>query len=100
MSEVILLGAGALLDFSVSVSLDGQPLTAVPDDCQPTALDRANGDVHPEGNPHLQMDPHCMLTIAKALDARLPQTKRTWIKFRGGAYSGANLFAFGSAPRP
>ena len=31
-----------------------------------------------------------------ALDARLPQTKRTWIKFRGGAYSGANLFAFGS----
>ena len=31
-----------------------------------------------------------------ALDARLPQTQRTWIKFRGGAYSGANLFAFGS----
>jgi hypothetical protein len=31
-----------------------------------------------------------------ALDARLPQTRRTWIKFRGGAYSGANLFAFGS----
>jgi GTP:adenosylcobinamide-phosphate guanylyltransferase len=30
------------------------------------------------------------------LDARLPQTKRTWIRFRGGAYSGANLFAFGS----
>lgn len=32
----------------------------------------------------------------RALDARLPQTKRTWIKFRGGSYSGANLFAFGS----
>ena len=31
-----------------------------------------------------------------ALDARLPQTQRTWIRFRGGAYSGANLFAFGS----
>jgi GTP:adenosylcobinamide-phosphate guanylyltransferase len=31
-----------------------------------------------------------------ALDARLPQTQRTWIKFRGEAYSGANLFAFGS----
>ena len=28
--------------------------------------------------------------------ARLPQTKRTWLQFRGGAYSGANLFAFGS----
>lgn len=27
---------------------------------------------------------------------RLPQTKRTWLSFRGGAYSGANLFAFGS----
>ena len=40
---------------------------------KPTALDRANGDVHPEGNPHIQMDPHRMLTIAKALDARLAQ---------------------------
>jgi GTP:adenosylcobinamide-phosphate guanylyltransferase len=32
----------------------------------------------------------------KALLARLPLSKRTWIAFRGGAYSGANLFAFGS----
>jgi zinc/manganese transport system substrate-binding protein len=40
---------------------------------KPTELDRANGDVHPEGNPHLQMDPYRMLTIAKALDARLAQ---------------------------
>jgi len=31
------------------------------------------------------------------LTAHLPQTKRTWLQFRGGAYSGANLFAFGSA---
>ena len=31
-----------------------------------------------------------------ALMARLPETKRTWIGFRGGAYSGANLFALGS----
>ena len=31
------------------------------------------------------------------LMARLPGTKRTWLWFRGGAYSGANLFAFGSA---
>jgi GTP:adenosylcobinamide-phosphate guanylyltransferase len=28
---------------------------------------------------------------------RLPQTRRTWIAFRGGAYSGANLFAIGSS---
>lgn len=27
---------------------------------------------------------------------RLPQTKRTWLKFRGGAYTGANLFALRS----
>ena len=30
------------------------------------------------------------------LMARLPQTKRTWLKFRGGAYTGANLFALRS----
>ena len=32
----------------------------------------------------------------KNLLERLPQAKRTWIPFRRGAYSGANLFAFGS----
>ena len=31
-----------------------------------------------------------------ALMKRLPQSRRTWLKFRGGAYSGANLFAFSS----
>jgi GTP:adenosylcobinamide-phosphate guanylyltransferase len=32
---------------------------------------------------------------------RLPQSQRTWIKFRGGAYTGANLFALRSpAVRP
>jgi GTP:adenosylcobinamide-phosphate guanylyltransferase len=33
----------------------------------------------------------------KPLLARLPATKRTWLSFRGGAYTGANLFALGSA---
>jgi GTP:adenosylcobinamide-phosphate guanylyltransferase len=33
----------------------------------------------------------------RALMERLPGTQRTWLSFRGGAYSGANLFAFGSA---
>ena len=37
------------------------------------------------------------LVEQKALLARLPTTKRTWLRFRGGAYSGANLFAFGSS---
>lgn len=32
---------------------------------------------------------------------RLPETRRTWLKFRGGAYTGANLFALASpAVRP
>jgi GTP:adenosylcobinamide-phosphate guanylyltransferase len=30
------------------------------------------------------------------LERRFPQAKRTWIPFRGGAYSGANLFALAS----
>ena len=32
----------------------------------------------------------------KALMRRLPNTRRTWIRFRGGAYTGANLFALRS----
>lgn len=37
------------------------------------------------------------LVEARPLLARLPETKRTWIDFRGGRYSGANLFALGSS---
>jgi GTP:adenosylcobinamide-phosphate guanylyltransferase len=37
------------------------------------------------------------LVEQKSLQGRLPHSQRTWLKFRGGAYSGANLFAFGSA---
>jgi GTP:adenosylcobinamide-phosphate guanylyltransferase len=37
------------------------------------------------------------LVEQRPLMARLPQAKRTWLRFRGGAYSGANLFAFGSS---
>jgi zinc/manganese transport system substrate-binding protein len=40
---------------------------------KPTALDRANGDVHPDGNPHIQMDPRRVLFVARQLDARLAQ---------------------------
>ena len=32
----------------------------------------------------------------RALLQRLPSTRRTWVKFRGGAYTGANLFALGT----
>lgn len=36
------------------------------------------------------------LVTHEALMKRLPQTKRTWLRFRSGAYSGANLFLLGS----
>ena len=31
-----------------------------------------------------------------ALQKRLPQSRRTWVGFRGGRYTGANLFVLGS----
>jgi zinc/manganese transport system substrate-binding protein len=40
---------------------------------KPAVLDRAAGDVHPMGNPHIQMDPYRVLAVAKVLDARLVQ---------------------------
>jgi len=40
---------------------------------KPTKLDRSEGDIHPGGNPHFQLDPNRILVIAKALDARLSE---------------------------
>jgi zinc/manganese transport system substrate-binding protein len=40
---------------------------------RPTALDRAHGDVHPDGNPHVHLDPRRVLIIARRLDDRLAQ---------------------------
>ena len=40
---------------------------------RPTRLDRAQGDLHAAGNPHVQLDPHRMARIATALAARLAQ---------------------------
>ena len=37
----------------------------------PTAVDRSMGDIHPLGNPHIQLDPHNVAAVAKALSARL-----------------------------
>ena len=39
----------------------------------PTKLDRAMGDIHPLGNPHVQLDPHNIQLVARALSARLAQ---------------------------
>jgi len=40
---------------------------------KPTHLDRAAGDVHPQGNPHFQLDPYRVLKVASGLSARLAQ---------------------------
>jgi zinc/manganese transport system substrate-binding protein len=40
---------------------------------KPSAVDRANGDVHPDGNPHVQLDPRRVYIIARNLDAKLVQ---------------------------
>ncbi|RLT93079.1 metal ABC transporter substrate-binding protein [Ketobacter sp.] len=37
----------------------------------PTVLDRADGDVHAAGNPHVHLDPRRLLRIAEALSQRL-----------------------------
>ena len=37
----------------------------------PTKLDRAMGDIHSQGNPHIQLDPRNIAAVAKALTARL-----------------------------
>jgi zinc/manganese transport system substrate-binding protein len=38
---------------------------------KPARLDRADGDVHPGGNPHIQTDPRNVLRVAAPLTARL-----------------------------
>jgi zinc/manganese transport system substrate-binding protein len=40
---------------------------------RPTRLDRAEGDVHPQGNPHIQTDPRNIARVAAALSARMAE---------------------------
>jgi len=39
----------------------------------PKQVDRSQGDVHPDGNPHIQTDPRNIALVANALGARLAQ---------------------------
>jgi zinc/manganese transport system substrate-binding protein len=39
----------------------------------PTRLDRSDGDVHAQGNPHIQLDPRNIAKVAAALAGRLAQ---------------------------
>jgi zinc/manganese transport system substrate-binding protein len=38
---------------------------------RPDRLDRAEGDIHPEGNPHMHLDPRNIVLVAAALTERL-----------------------------
>lgn len=38
---------------------------------KPAVVDRSMGDVHPEGNPHVHLNPHNVLLVAKELTKRL-----------------------------
>ena len=38
---------------------------------KPVTVDRSQGDVHPEGNPHIHLNPHNILLMAKELTRRL-----------------------------
>jgi zinc/manganese transport system substrate-binding protein len=40
---------------------------------QPSRLDRAEGDIHAAGNPHIQTDPRMIGSVARALAARFAQ---------------------------
>lgn len=55
----------------------------------PKVLDRAHGDVHAAGNPHIQLDPRNILSVGEALTARLAELDAP----NAGAYR-ANFKAF------
>ena len=39
-------------------------------------VDRSKGDIHPQGNPHVQVNPHNIAAVARALAARLSKINR------------------------
>jgi zinc/manganese transport system substrate-binding protein len=64
----------------------GQPgyfeaATVVPLLERPSRVDRSMGDVHPDGNPHLHLDPHNIERVSEALADRMAQ-----LDARDGAY--------------
>ncbi len=44
---------------------------------RPTRLDRAEGDIHAQGNPHIQTDPRKLARVARALAARMAELDPT-----------------------
>jgi len=57
---------------------------------KPARLDRADGDVHPGGNPHIQTDPRNVLRVAAPLTARLMEldpANAAYYQERGKAFA-------------
>jgi zinc/manganese transport system substrate-binding protein len=57
---------------------------------KPTRLDRAEGDVHPGGDPHIQTDPRNIAKVAAPLAARLAEldpANSAWYQARYKAFS-------------
>lgn len=55
----------------------------------PASVDRSMGDVHAEGNPHIQTDPRNILAIARALSTRmqeLDQANAEYYRVRGDQF--------------
>jgi len=55
----------------------------------PRELDRAQGDVHPAGNPHLHLDPRNIAKVAAALAERMAQLdpgEAAWYRSRAKAF--------------
>jgi zinc/manganese transport system substrate-binding protein len=55
----------------------------------PTVLDRAMGDVHPSGNPHIHLDPRNIARVADVLTdrlARLDPANANWYRARARAF--------------
>jgi len=55
----------------------------------PSAVDRAMGDIHSMGNPHVQLDPHNVAAVARGLSARLvlvDPANRSYYEARGAAF--------------
>lgn len=44
-------------------------------------VDRAKGDIHPQGNPHIQVNPHNIAAVARALSARLSKINSSNSKY-------------------
>ena len=57
----------------------------------PKVLDRAMGDVHPAGNPHIHLDPRNIAKVAEVITGRLAQldpASADWYRARGSAFQG------------